>query len=149
MARIAGLDGPDPIDLHVGRRLRARRKLMNLSQAELADALGVTFQQIQKYERGANRVSASTLYKMAVALEIPVASFYEGLPPPGAAPGRRAARADEALAVLESLAATAVGVEMAKIMISVPQATRHRLVVIAKEVAAVAGDAARDVAAAG
>ena len=58
-------DTPDPIDLHVGQEIRRRRKLAGMSQQALADACGVTFQQVQKYERGANRVSASMLYRIA------------------------------------------------------------------------------------
>jgi len=55
--------GPNPIDVHVGRRLRLRRKELGISQERLADGLGLTFQQVQKYERGANQVSASKLYE--------------------------------------------------------------------------------------
>jgi len=71
--------GPNPVDLHVGARIRMRRKLLGVSQERLADQLGLTFQQVQKYERGANRVSASKLYEIARALEAPVAYFFEGL----------------------------------------------------------------------
>jgi transcriptional regulator with XRE-family HTH domain len=79
-ARVMTDDGPDPVDLHVGARVRARRQLLKLSQAALADQLGVTFQQVQKYERGANRISASTLYRIAAALSAPMGYFFEGLP---------------------------------------------------------------------
>ena len=64
---------PNPVDLHVGARVRMRRKLLGISQEKLAEELGLTFQQIQKYERGANRVSASKLYEIARALSTPVA----------------------------------------------------------------------------
>jgi transcriptional regulator with XRE-family HTH domain len=70
---------PNPVDLHVGGRVRMRRKLLGMSQEHLADALGLTFQQVQKYERGANRVSASKLYDMAKTLQVPVAFFFDGL----------------------------------------------------------------------
>lgn len=70
---------PNPVDLHVGARIRMRRKLLGVSQEKLAEQLGLTFQQVQKYERGANRVSASKLYEIARALEAPVAYFFEGL----------------------------------------------------------------------
>lgn len=69
-------DEPDPIDVAVGARIRLRRKQLGVSQSKLADAIGVTFQQVQKYERGANRVSASSLAKIAKALEAPVAAFF-------------------------------------------------------------------------
>ena len=73
---------PNPIDLHVGARIRMRRKLLGISQEKLAEGLGLTFQQVQKYERGANRVSASKLYEIARSLQSSVAYFFEGLADP-------------------------------------------------------------------
>lgn len=73
--------GPNPIDVHVGFRIRLRRKALGISQERLADSLGLTFQQVQKYERAANRVSASKLWEVAQALNTSVAFFYEGLSP--------------------------------------------------------------------
>ncbi len=67
------------IDLHVGRRLRRRRRLLGLTQQQLAESIGIRFQQVQKYECGANRVTASRLYELAGALQAPVSYFYEGL----------------------------------------------------------------------
>ena len=72
----------NPIDLHVGARVRARRKVIGMSQEQLAAALKLTFQQIQKYERGANRISASKLYEIAVALQVPISHFFAGLADP-------------------------------------------------------------------
>ena len=69
----------DDIDLHLGRRLRRRRRLLGLTQQQLAVQVGIRFQQIQKYECGANRISAARLWQLAEALETPVASFYDGL----------------------------------------------------------------------
>ncbi|WP_297694613.1 helix-turn-helix transcriptional regulator [Phenylobacterium sp.] len=69
----------DDIDMHLGRRLRRRRRLLGLTQQELARACGVRFQQIQKYECAANRMSAARLWQLAEALEVPVAYFFEGL----------------------------------------------------------------------
>jgi len=66
---------PDPIDVEVGARIRARRSAIGMSQAHVAEAIGVTFQQVQKYERGTNRVSASMLVKIAKVLEAPAASL--------------------------------------------------------------------------
>ena len=77
----------DPIDRYVGSRLRVRRLGLGMSQTKLGQAIGVTFQQVQKYENGANRVGASNLYKMAKALGIDVGFFYDGLPQ-GAAKGK-------------------------------------------------------------
>jgi transcriptional regulator with XRE-family HTH domain len=70
---------PNPVDLHVGARIRMRRRILGVSQERLAEDLGLTFQQIQKYERGANRVSASKLYEIARSLQSPVDYFFEGL----------------------------------------------------------------------
>src|SRR5215469_94544 len=69
----------DEIDLHLGKRMRRRRRLLGLTQQQLADSCGVRFQQIQKYECGANRVSAARLHRIAGALEVPVTYFFEGL----------------------------------------------------------------------
>ncbi|BCM82370.1 Cro/Cl family transcriptional regulator [Methylobacterium indicum] len=80
---------PDPVDRHVGHRVRVRRLLIGVSQERLGDALGVTFQQIQKYEKGANRISASRLRQISEMLGVPVSFFYEG------APRQDGARGDE------------------------------------------------------
>lgn len=71
--------GPTSIDQHVGARLRLRRSMLEMSQSELGDKLGVTFQQIQKYERGTNRIGASRLFNVSRVMEVPVAYFFEGL----------------------------------------------------------------------
>lgn len=68
-----------PVDLHVGRRIRERRLIVNMSQMALADRLGVTFQQVQKYENGGNRISASRLFAIAAALGVPISYFFEGI----------------------------------------------------------------------
>jgi len=70
---------PNPVDLHVGTRVRLRRQILKMSQEKLGDQLGVTFQQVQKYERGANRVGASRLWRMSQVLDVPVSFFYDGL----------------------------------------------------------------------
>jgi transcriptional regulator with XRE-family HTH domain len=72
--------GVHPVDEHVGRRLRLRRTLLGLSQEKLGEAVGITFQQLQKYERGANRVSASRLYHLSLVLGVPLAYFFEEMP---------------------------------------------------------------------
>jgi len=71
--------GPDPIDVHVGSRIKGRRIGLRTSQTKLGNAIDVTFQQIQKYENGANRVGSSNLYKIAKALDVDVSFFFEGL----------------------------------------------------------------------
>lgn len=69
---------PHPVDIHVGKRLRFRRKTLGLSQADLGKQVGITFQQIQKYERGTNRMGASRLWECALALQVPVDYFFHG-----------------------------------------------------------------------
>ncbi len=71
---------PNPIDRHVGARVRMRRLMVGLSQSKLADSLDVTFQQIQKYEKGANRIGASRLQQIARVLDVPPSFFFEGAP---------------------------------------------------------------------
>lgn len=77
--RAAVRNGPHPIDIHVGSRVRLRRTLLGMSQEKLGQAVDVSFQQIQKYERGANRLASSRLYQFARALDVPVSFFFDGL----------------------------------------------------------------------
>jgi len=78
--------GPDPIDIAIGTRLRLRRLALGLSQGSLARSLGVTFQQIQKYERGTNRIFASRLFHLARVLRVPVSFFFQDITAEGEAP---------------------------------------------------------------
>ncbi len=75
-----GTGKPSPVDVHVGARVRIRRKLLGLSQTKLGDALGVTFQQVQKYERGTNRMGSSRLYDLARVLDVPIEHFFDDMP---------------------------------------------------------------------
>lgn len=74
-------DRPNPIDIHVGSRVRLRRNMLGLSQEKLGEAIGLTFQQVQKYERGANRIGASRLLELSRVLGVPVAFFYDETDP--------------------------------------------------------------------
>ena len=76
-----------PVDLHVGKRIRQRRWLVGMTQQQLAEQVGIKFQQIQKYETGANRVSASRLWDISEAMEVPVNFFFEGIEQEVAATG--------------------------------------------------------------
>ena len=76
---------PNPVDAHVGSRVRLRRTLLGMSQEKLADAVRLTFQQIQKYERGINRIGASRLYQFSRILDVPVSFFFESMPAEDAA----------------------------------------------------------------
>ncbi|MDX1402638.1 MAG: helix-turn-helix domain-containing protein [Kiloniellales bacterium] len=72
-----GPQGPNPIDVHVGQRVRLRRTMLGMSQERLAEAIGLTFQQIQKYEKGANRIGSSRLFDLSRILSVPVGYFFE------------------------------------------------------------------------
>ena len=71
---------PNPIDIHVGKHVRLRRTLLGMSQEKLGKAINLTFQQVQKYERGTNRIGSSRLYQLSQVLDIPVSYFFDGLP---------------------------------------------------------------------
>lgn len=71
---------PDPIDIHVGQRVRLRRTLLGMSQEKLGNALGLTFQQIQKYESAANRIGSGRLYRLAMIMDVQISYFFENLP---------------------------------------------------------------------
>jgi transcriptional regulator with XRE-family HTH domain len=117
---------PDPVDLYVGARIRMRRKLLGVSQERLAEQLGLTFQQVQKYERGANRVSASKLHAIGTALGAPVAYFFEGFGGGSA----QAAGADEpdGASLVHELVMTPEGMELASLFPRIKRAkVRRRL----------------------
>ena len=79
-------DKPNPIDVHVGRRLRLRRTLLGMSQERLGQLLGLTFQQIQKYERGVNRIGSSRLYELGQILDVPISFFFDDMADGGRTP---------------------------------------------------------------
>jgi len=81
---------PNPIDVQVGSRVRLRRNMLGLSQEKLGEAIGLTFQQVQKYERGANRIGASRLHRLAQILEVPISYFFEEMGTASAPGGRLA-----------------------------------------------------------
>lgn len=113
---------PNPVDRHVGLRVRLRRKELGVSQEKLADAIGLTFQQVQKYERAANRVSASKLWEMARALKTSIAYFYEGLGDPATAqPGAGAEQR-----TLHDFLLTPEGMELAAAFPKIRQAKVRR-----------------------
>jgi transcriptional regulator with XRE-family HTH domain len=100
---------PNPIDKHVGSRVRMRRMMLKMSQDKLGEALGLTFQQVQKYEKGTNRIGASRLQQIAQILQVPVAFFFEGAPNNAAPPVSNATSPDfvaDFLASSEGLALT-------------------------------------------
>ncbi len=78
--RTQKIDGPHPVDVHVGKRLRMRRTLLGMSQVQVGDALGITFQQLQKNEHGANRIGSSRLFELSQILNVPISYFFEEMP---------------------------------------------------------------------
>ena len=110
-----------PVDVHVGKRVRHRRWMIGMTQQQLADRVGIKFQQIQKYETGMNRVSASRLWEIAQALDVPIQYFFEGLAP-GAAD---AAEAGDYLADKEAL-------ELVRSYYAIPEPQRRRLFDLAR-----------------
>jgi len=108
---------PNPIDRHVGSRVRMRRMMLSMSQEKLGDALGLTFQQVQKYEKGTNRIGASRLQQISDILQVPVAFFFEGAPmlggqPSGLGEAPSPAYISDFLATSDGLALTKAFVEI-------------------------------------
>jgi transcriptional regulator with XRE-family HTH domain len=101
---------PNPIDKHVGSRVRMRRMMLGMSQEKLGDALDLTFQQVQKYEKGSNRIGASRLQQISHILQVPVSFFFEGAPaaarPIGISEAPSPAYVSDFLASSEGLALT-------------------------------------------
>ncbi len=118
---------PNPIDVHVGLQVRLRRKELKISQEKLAETLGLTFQQVQKYERGANRISASKLYEIARTLKVPIGWFFEGLRDPSG--GRDSAYDPIGPTYAHDFLTTPEGVDMANLFPRIGQKrVRRRLV---------------------
>ena len=86
-------DTPSPVEVHVGARVRLRRTLLGMSQEKLGSAIGLTFQQVQKYERGANRIGASRLFDLSRVLDVPVSFFFDEMPSASGGHERHAAAA--------------------------------------------------------
>jgi len=122
---------PHAVDVYVGGRIRLRRRALGMSQQNLADALGLTFQQVQKYERGANRVSASKLFQIAAFLQTPLSSFFEGLEP--AQEGGEEASAQSA--AVHAFLMSAEGIELATIMPRLRLRIRRQLLMLARVLA--------------
>ncbi len=116
-----------PVDKFIGARLRARRLLVRMSQEKLGEALGITFQQIQKYEKGANRIGASRLHRIGVILGVPIEFFYEGAPhAQGAAGGFAEAPASS---YVSDFLSTSEGVQLVKAFLGVKDPKIRRKIV--------------------
>jgi transcriptional regulator with XRE-family HTH domain len=125
---------PNPIDIHVGNRVRMRRKMLGMSQEKLGDALGLTFQQVQKYEKGANRIGASRLQHISSILQVPIPFFFEGAPIlPGQAYGLDDAPSP---AYVSDFLATSDGLALTKAFTRIQDAKlRRRIVGLVEEIA--------------
>jgi transcriptional regulator with XRE-family HTH domain len=117
---------PNPIDKHVGSRVRMRRLMLSLSQEKLGDALGLTFQQIQKYEKGTNRIGASRLQQISGILQVPVAFFFEGAPRVGEIKGMSGAPSP---AFVSEFLATSEGLALMKAFSDIKSAKLRRSIV--------------------
>ena len=125
---------PNPIDKHVGSRVRMRRKMLNMSQEKLGDALGLTFQQVQKYEKGTNRIGASRLQAIANILQVPVSFFFEGAPhTPGQTSGLGEAPSP---AYVSDFLATSDGLSLTKSFMRIKSSKlRRRIVDLVEQIA--------------
>lgn len=126
---------PNPIDIHVGSRIRLRRTMLGMSQEKLGEALGITFQQIQKYEKGTNRVGASRLQNISTILNVPVSFFFEDAPgdPSTAQPGM--AEANSSNYVVDFLSSSE-GLQLNRAFIKIPDPkVRRKLVDLVKSLA--------------
>ena len=126
---------PNPIDKHVGSRVRMRRMMLSMSQEKLGDALGLTFQQVQKYEKGTNRIGASRLQQISTILQVPVAFFFEGAPdmPGGRAPAGKEAPSP---AYVSDFLATSDGLALTKAFMRISDSKlRRRIVDLVEQIA--------------
>jgi transcriptional regulator with XRE-family HTH domain len=127
---------PNPIDTHVGSRVRMRRKMLKMTQEKLGNCLGITFQQVQKYEKGTNRISASRLQQAAHILQVPVPFFFEG------APGNlNSDRSAVSPAYVNEFVSSSEGLRLIDAFIRIDKAkTRRRIVDLVRVIAGDDGD---------
>ena len=125
---------PNPTDKHVGSRVRMRRMMLGMSQEKLGDALGLTFQQVQKYEKGTNRIGASRLQQISHILQVPVAFFFEGAPSmPGQSDGMGEAPSP---AYVSDFLATSDGLALTKAFMRIKDSKlRRRIVDLVEQIA--------------
>ena len=130
----AAKKAPNPIDKHVGSRVRMRRMMLAMSQEKLGDALGLTFQQVQKYEKGTNRIGASRLQQISHILQVPVAFFFEGAPNlHSAVDGSKEAPSPS---YVSDFLATSEGLSLTKAFMRIKQPKlRRRIVDLVEEIA--------------
>jgi transcriptional regulator with XRE-family HTH domain len=129
---------PNPTDKHVGSRVRMRRMMLAMSQEKLGDALGLTFQQVQKYEKGTNRIGASRLQQIAHILQVPVSFFFEGAPHVGPHPDSNGMREAPSPTYVSDFLATSDGLALTKSFMRIKEPKLRRRIVDLVE--AIAGD---------
>jgi transcriptional regulator with XRE-family HTH domain len=126
---------PNPIDKHVGSRVRMRRMMLGMSQEKLGNSLGLTFQQVQKYEKGTNRIGASRLQQISLILQVPVSFFFEGAPHVGSARAEGMSEAPSPAYVSDFLA-TSDGLALTKAFMRISDTKlRRRIVDLVEQIA--------------
>ena len=127
---------PNPIDKHVGSRVRMRRMMLGMSQEKLGNSLGLTFQQVQKYEKGTNRIGASRLQQIAHILQVPVAFFFEGAPNVGGAARMEGMSEAPSPAYVADFLATSDGLALTKAFMRIADSKlRRRIVDLVEQIA--------------
>src|SRR3984885_5230219 len=129
---------PNPIDKHVGSRVRMRRMMLSMSQEKLGDALGLTFQQVQKYEKGTNRIGASRLQHISDILQVPVTFFFEGAPHVAGMPAPTGLHETPSPVYVSDFLATSDGLSLTKAFMRIKQPKLRRSIV--ELVQQIAGD---------
>jgi transcriptional regulator with XRE-family HTH domain len=119
----------NPIDKHVGSRVRMRRLMLDMSQTDLGDALGLTFQQVQKYEKGANRIGASRLQHLSQILQVPVPFFFEGAPASIGRPAAEASADGSSPSFVSDFLATSEGLDLVRAFTCIEDAKLRRAIV--------------------
>jgi len=119
---------PNPIDIHVGGRVRLRRMMLSMSQEKLGEQLGITFQQIQKYEKGTNRIGASRLQHIARVLTVPVSFFFEDAPG-GPAPGGAGMSEPKSASYIVDFLSSSEGIQLNKAFVRVKDAKVRRRII--------------------
>jgi transcriptional regulator with XRE-family HTH domain len=127
---------PNPIDKHVGSRVRMRRMMLGMSQEKLGDALALTFQQVQKYEKGTNRIGASRLQQISQILQVPVAFFFEGAPHLNDALATESMESAPSPSYVSDFLATSDGLSLTKAFMRIPDPKlRRRIVDLVQQIA--------------
>src|SRR6516164_4447312 len=132
--QLPGKKAPSPTDQHVGARVRMRRKMLAMSQEQLADALGITYQQVQKCEKGANRIGASRLQQISHILQVPVAFFFEGAP--NALAPHDSSGSALSMAQIDDFVSDSDGLRLIRAFMRIDNATlRRRIAMLVQEIA--------------